>query len=302
MKKKPAEDLTPDLRERLSMAPLDRGPDVTEVSTYDQIEERAYRVQALLVRLGIPLHRDSDLSTLLRGVARVAKDFREGSPQHEAEALVKAAEANRIASAILEVGEEPAARECLRRMTSGPMNNSVRGAAPGKDAFWEIELTAYLRSKGLAASLAEPDVVVEVFGERYPLACKKIHSEKGVETQVRRGVQQLERFGALGLVALSIDQLTPPSSIFVSTDTRTAGDHLAAINRDFIERNRPRLERFVSDRRCHGLLVMNNVVADLQENSPRLNSMSGTTIWTLSGPYHPTSPSFAEIVRVLKTR
>src|SRR5690606_16882739 len=111
---------------------------------------------------------------------------------------------------------------------------------------------------------SDPDLVINLACERYPVACKKIHSERGVEAQMRKGVQQLARFGAPGLVAFNADDLTPANSIFVSRDTRTAGDHLADLNRDFVDRNQRVLERYVADGRCHGILVTTSIVADLQ--------------------------------------
>lgn len=143
-------------------------------------------------------------------------------------------------------------------------------------------------------------LVITIGSERYPVACKKVHSERGVEAQMRKGVKQLAAFGAPGLVAFDVSDLTPANSIFVSTDTRTAGDQLADINRDFVARNQRKLDRFVADGRCHGVLVTTSVVADLAASAPGLNNFSQTTIWTLSPPHQPTSPTFHAIVAQLQ--
>lgn len=115
-----------------------------------------------------------------------------------------------------------------------------------------------------------------------------------------RGVKQLERFGAPGIVAFNIDELTPARSIFVSPDTRAAGDRLSELNRDFVDRHQRVLERFIADGRCHGVLVAISVVADLESARPRLNTFTQTTIWTLSPPHGPTVPSFTTIINALQ--
>lgn len=281
-------------------SPIDRGVDFTEVSTYEEIAAKGRSVRCLLTELGIHLHRDSALSLLLREADRVAQDFEHGRELHSTDGLLRAAHANRVTSAILEVGRDPGARQCLRRMTGGTMDLAERTSSQGKDALWEIELAEKLRKLGFAAELSEPDIVLDVGGERYPVSCKKIYSERGVEAQMRKAVHQLARFGAAGLVAFNIDDLTPARSVFVSANARVAGDRLAELNRTFIDRNQRVLERFVADSRCHGVLVTTNVVADLTSTRPRLNSFSQTTIWTLATPHGPKSSAFSEVVHRLR--
>jgi hypothetical protein len=280
---------------------IDRGVDIQEVSTYVEIASKGQSVRELLSDLGIRLHRDSALSVLLREADRVARDFACGRPLHSKDALIHAAHANRVASAILAVGREPGALECLRRMTGGVLNLLERSTSAGKDALWEIELIGKLRMLGLPAEPAEPDIVIKSLGERYPVSCKKVHSERGVEAQMRKAVKQLERFGAPGLVAFNIDDLTPARSVFVSPNARAAGDRLAELNRAFVDRHQRVLERFVVEGRCHAVLITTSVVADLMSTEPRLNTFSQTTIWTLSDPHGPTSPAFTSIVRQLRT-
>lgn len=277
-----------------------RGPDFALVSTYDEIAASAQAVRALLDELNIRLHRDSALGKMLRDAERVARDFREGNPLHEPGEPLRIGHANRVSSAILDVGRDAGARECLRRMTGGGLELAARGPAQEKDALWEIELAAWLRRHGLPVDFAEPDLVIDIANERYPIACKKVHSERGVEAQMRKGVKQLAAFGAPGLVAFDVGDLTLANSIIVRPDSRTAGDHLADLNREFIVRNERRLERYIADGRCHGVLVTTSVVADLEASAQRLNNFSQTTVWTLPAPRQPTAPAFHAVVAQLQ--
>ena len=277
-----------------------RGPDIQLTSTYDEIAALSQQVLDLLAQEKIKLHRDSALAKLLREAKHQAATYRTNEPLADVEGLVRTAHANRVASAILSVGLEPGARECLRRMTSGTLDLSARTTSHGKDALWEIELAYQLKRNGFKVEITEPDLVVDVFGERYPIACKKIYSPKGVEAQMRKGVKQLTNFGAPGLVAFNIDDLTPAHSIFVSPDARVAGNHLADMNRDFIDRHRRVFDRHVADGRCHGVLVTTNVVADLQQEKTRLNTYAQTTLWTLSMLHTPKSQAFHAVVAQLQ--
>ena len=77
-------------------------------------------------------------------------------------------------------------------MASNDMNLSERRPSRGKDALWELDLLSFLRRRSIETVLREPDIVANFgFGD-YPIACKKVYSEKGVETQMRKGVQQTD--------------------------------------------------------------------------------------------------------------
>lgn len=277
-----------------------RGADIQLTSTYDEIAALSQQVLDLLTQEKINLHRNSALGVLLREAKRQAATYSANEPLEDFAGLVRTAHANRVASAILGLGREPGARECLRRVASGTLDLSDRTTSHSKDALWEIELAYLFKRNRFKVEIAEPDLVINVSGERYPVACKKIYSEKGVEAQMRKGVKQLTKFGVPGLVAFNIDDLTPEHSIFISIDARVAGDHLANMNRDFIDRHRRVFDRYVADGRCHGVLVTTNVVADLQKAQQRLNTYAQTTIWTLSMPHTPKSQAFHLVVAQLQ--
>ena len=260
------------------------GLDIEEVASDEQVIHRCHEVRELLASRNIRLHRDSELSKLLRDADQVARSSLDKQPSRRTRQLVRAAYANRVASAIVSVGKDEAAWACLKRMSRHSIDPLKRTRSQAKDAVWEIELAAVLRRLGLTSNLAEPDLVIDVAGESYPIACKKVYSEKGVEARMRSGISQLEAFGAPGLVAFNLDDLAQEDSFFVSQDPRSAGDNLAALNRQFVDRHAHRLSRFVLDGRCHGVLVTTSVVVDFKHVMPGVSTYSQSTIWT---PYEP---------------
>lgn len=127
-----------------------------------------------------------------------------------------------------------------------------------------------------------PDILADFgFGD-YALACKKVYSEKGVDAQMRKGVKQLSAFGGIGLVAFNIDDLVPGNVLLQTRSQTDASDFLANLNRSFIDRHQAKLQRFVIEGRCDGVLVATSVLADIADSSARFNNFLQVTIWTLS--------------------
>ena len=220
---------------------------------------------------------------MLREAEKLAFDWEQGRREGGIQDLISAAHANRISEAVLAVVGEPDAEQCLRRMADKSVNLSSRTPSQGKDALWELDLLSFMRRRGVTAILKDPPDILADFGfGDYPLACKKVYSEKGVEAQMRKGVKQLSGFGGAGLVAFNIDDLVPESVVLQSRSQNDASDFLANLNRSFIERHQMRLQRFVTEGRCDGVLVATSILADIANSSQRFNNFLQVTIWTLS--------------------
>lgn len=259
-------------------------PRPIRVSTYEEVAGRAKFVRALLAGKNICIHRDSALGTILREAEKLAENWVAGRTDGGIRQLVNAAHANRIAEAIEMTSSEPTVNEALRRMAGNDMNLSGRSPSQGKDALWELDFVSFLRRRNVIARLEDPpDIVAQFdFGD-YAIACKKIYSERGVEAQVRKGAKQLSRFGGAGIVAINIDDLVPEDALLQSATQDHAGDFLAKFNGDFIERHRARIQRFVIDGRCDGVLVSTTVLSDIVRSDPRFNLCTEATMWSVEG-------------------
>lgn len=273
-----------------------------QVTTYEQIAERAGRVRALLARLGIEFHRDSAFSKMLREAEKLDADWkakRSGSIRN----LVNAATAQRILEAMLGSELDPGSVECFKRIAKSEMDLSFREKSKGKDVLWELDLAAAMKQKGLSVQLVDPpDIVLDIRGTGYPIACKKTYTEAGAESQVRRGAQQLDKFGVPGLVALNLDDLVPEDSILESKTSEGASEYLDAFNKTFIEKNRQKFERFIAAGRCDGILVSTTTISDLADASTRFNIITETTLWTLANIKSATSDRLAYLANAMGAR
>lgn len=251
--------------------------------TYAEVAGKAQRARDLLVELGIRMHRDSALAKLLREAESLDREWAIGQDAGGMRRLVNAAHTNRIADAMQEARSDLGALECIKRMAGNSMDLSRREPSQGKDALWELDLASFLKRRGIEVSHVDPpDLLAEFSFGAYPVACKKIYSERGVEGQVRKGAKQLKRHGSSGLVAINIDDLVPDDALLRSASQANASDFLARFNHDFIDRHQTRLQRFIVDKRCDGILVSTTVLTDIVQSSPRFNTHTQVTLWTLS--------------------
>lgn len=265
-------------------------------STYSEIATRSQQLREVLADRKVRFHRDSTLGKLLRDAEALSREWDEGNQTQPFRRLVNAAHANRIAEAILAVRNDDDAQQCLSRIAGNDVNLSGRTQSQGKDHLWELDLLFTFRCHGFEGKLVDPpDIVIDLLGSPFPIACKKIYSEKGVEAQLRKGVKQLARHGTGGLVALNIDDLVPDDTILRSRDRREASEFLHVFNESFVERHRIVLQRFVKDGRCEGILVSTAVLADLQNSKPQFNLITESMLWTLDSLSADTAVRFAEL-------
>jgi hypothetical protein len=253
------------------------------VWTYQEVSSVVDQAWAALSARGITPHPMSTLAELFNQARKLANNWEScGSDDNYLDRLIDLNHANRIAMAILTVEADPAAVDCLKRVAKNSVDLSKREISQGKDALWEIELLWRLRGRGVKADLRDPLDIVADFGfGSYALACKKVYSEKGVEMQVRKGAQQIERSGIPGIVAINIDDLAPANSLVAMRKIEDAMDFLASFAKAFLDRHQLRTQRFVLDGRCDGLLVSISTPGDIEMSSPRFNNITQTMLWTL---------------------
>ena len=280
----------------------DRKDPPDQTWTYQQVAEKAAATRDAIAGLGIKMHRDCALSKLLKEAEALARDWEAGrSGENWINRLMAAAHSNRISDAIAACLPDTGAVECIRRMCSNGLDISGRDPSRGKDALWELDLAGFMKRRGVSTIHEDPPDLIADFGfGPYPIACKKIYSERGIESQVRNGAKQLERYGRPGLVAINFDDLAPANALLQSQTQISASDFLAKLNHEVIERNQARLQRFIVDGRCDGILVSTTTLADIVNSTTRFNTHTQTTLWTLSSIGEEQSDRIARIRSALE--
>ncbi len=190
----------------------------------------------------------------------------------------------RIADSVLELSNDSSSTELLRRIAGNPIDLSARsGHSQAKDALWELELLTLFRRCGINARSAEPDILLNIEGDNYALACKKVYSVRGIEAQVRKGTKQISKSGYPGLVALNIDELVPADSILECVTLASGMEHLAIFVRNFVNAQRQSLERFIQEGRCDGIMFTVSCPLGTENSLPRFLNARSSLIWHDTG-------------------
>jgi hypothetical protein len=115
----------------------------------------------------------------------------------------------------------------------------------------------------------------------YGIACKKVYSEKSVDGQFSKGLQQLVPYSGAGLIAFNLDDLES-EDLLPFTTKKDASDHLHRLNVAFMERHRLRFQDAVIAGRCDGVWISTCVQANVAGLSPRFNRITENTLWTVA--------------------
>jgi len=191
---------------------------------------------------------------------------------------------DRIADAILPLRNVPGREKYLNALTSGELDCFSRQSSYAKNIFWEVELWSILRRSCPSASLKDPpDIVLNLSGGTLGVSCKKIFSENNVEKVLSQAVGQVETDFDVGVVALSLDELTPPDTI-LCVRNQTEMDRLLHKHTDeFLARHERHFRKYLSSGRLVSALVSVSVIAHVLDWKVQFNNARASVAWTIPG-------------------
>ena len=191
-------------------------------STYLEIKEKANRVAQLYLTHGIDLDPQCGLAQLISASQNLS-DAWFCNRRLDVVDLVRAGFMQQVADNVLPLAGIPGIARELRRLTSGTLDNLDRNRSIAKNALWELEMLAYVRSCGVSAELAEPpDLMMALPAAEIGVACKRMYSVKNFSKVLSEGVQQINASGHAGLIAVNLDELLPARQMLKLKDA----DHL----------------------------------------------------------------------------
>jgi hypothetical protein len=246
--------------------------------TFEQLADLAKNVRALFTNRNICIKPLSTLGRLLQHVDSIAAQWASGLGQ-DVTAMIDAITAMRVTEAILSAQGECMADTCYRRIAKKDVDLFSPEPSQGKDALWELQLLQILKSRGMNATLAEPDIMATVGSFEIPVACKKIYSEKNLENQLRSAGTQLAKFNAGGIAALNLDAQVPKDHLIVSTSSVSASSTLVKVAYDFLGKHQTLIRRLISDGKFDAVLVSVSCPMDNRMLRPRFNVGTETLLW-----------------------
>jgi len=198
--------------------------------------------------------------------------------------LFKVLHLDRVADAILALQDQPERVKYLRELISGSINFFERRPSRAKDIFWELELWSRLRQKLTTVYLQEPpDIVMDFDGSTIGIACKKLYSEKHVQSVLSEAVAQIEDKFAFGVVAINLDDLAPADRVLKVSSENKMAETLQEFNADFIRRHDRHLRKYLSVGRIISALISTTVVVDIVNAKPQFNNTFQWMVWTIPG-------------------
>lgn len=255
----------------------------SSATSFVEVARRANELRQMFLENGLELSAQCDLVKHIEHAVRLADSQQRRDAKMSFADLFGAMQAERIAQAVLPLKSRAGCARYLHRLRRGNMNLLMRTPSEAKAILWELELWSTFRRLAMDASLAEPDVVVRFGRTRVGIACKKIFSEENVAKTLSTAVAQIERNNDVGGIALNLDDLAPPDSIYAAATGDRIAQGLRAFINEFIARHETPLRRYLASGRAVFALVSIGMIGHSKNEHPAFNNFRQTVVWNIPG-------------------
>jgi len=254
-------------------------------NTYLQIKQKALALEQLYSDAGVLLSPSSDLARLITDAKGLSDSWLIDSIEKiQTTQLFRVGHLDRIAEAALPLRDVPARIGFLTALASGSLDLLERKKSKAKDTLWELELWAILKRRSFNAALEEPpDIVVDFQDFRIGIACKKLYSEKHVQSVLSKAVAQIEASFDFGIVAVNLDDLVPANMILQTPTQETMSRKIDDLNARFLRSHERHFRKYLASGRLISALVTTGVLADVYQARVRFNTARQSTVWTIPG-------------------
>jgi hypothetical protein len=250
---------------------------------HDALRNKIELIRHLYKNSNIQLNPTSQLYGLLESAGTLVDEWASGNSETTDMALLfKSLHVERISSAMQVLSSEDLKEKYLRDLLRGTLNFFEHEPSHAKSILWELEVCAKIRKSIPDTQLAEPDVVVNLQGQKIAIPCKKIFSEKGVSKVLSNAVSQFKNAFDFGIVALNIDDLIPAGRTLKARTFEELGDILHSMNMIFLAKHERHFEKYLSKSRIIAVIASTSLIADILDESPKFNNVLQWAIWTTS--------------------
>ena len=249
------------------------------------VKEKAKEIEVLYANAGLTISPACGLAQMIENAKTLADRWL--SNQTIDSSMIDvfyAIHLNRIAEAILPLHDVPNRKKYLKALTSGDIDCFSRQSSYAKNIFWEIELWSTLRRDCPSIYLQDPpDITLQLSGGTLGISCKKIYSENNVEKTLSEAVEQVEADFDVGVVALNLDDLTPPDTILRIRNKTEMDGFLQRHTDEFIARHERHFRKYLASGRIVSALISVNVIADVLDWKVQFNNARSAIAWTIPG-------------------
>jgi hypothetical protein len=180
---------------------------------YDETLRRVVHLKTALEQFGITLHPQSRVSLFERRLRRLGERGIDQAIRDHNFDWTEFTEGNRDVMELSFILEKlmplfpDEMKSALKGIISGAPLPSGDANTVARDIQFQLYVTARLAHSGFPLKLHEPDLVFAYEGSEYGIAAKRISSAKQLKRRIKEAVNQLEKAGLKGFIALSLDRM-----------------------------------------------------------------------------------------------
>ena len=246
-------------------------------SNHIEMQKDIEYLENLFTNSNVKINSQSDLFKLL-------KDVKENFSEINTEAtMVQVLYVSRIISAIKCLENFDDRKNYLYDLLNGSLDVLEHKPSRAKSILFELETLTHMQSFFKDSYLDEPDVVVPIDEYLVGVSCKKITSEKNLQSALSKGVKQIEMNSfEYGIVAINIDDLVPEKALLKANSSSEVLEILYKYNVNFIEKHKRHFLKYINDSRIFAVMVSTSIFADVESATPRFNTAFQRTAWTIT--------------------
>lgn len=209
------------------------------------------RLRNQFANAGVSLNPTSELAGAMERAARFARApaVESGNDDLFMRALIQGQYLDRVARACEGIRGMRDERQHLLQLKKGALDPGSRTPSPAKDKLFELELFSLLQERQLETTLSEPDITAGTPFGVASIACKRIYSRSNAQSQISRGVRQLNNSQGHKILALCLDDLFPPYSGISAESPKEASMHLVNLASEFLSVHQARIFNYFAKQR-----------------------------------------------------
>lgn len=243
---------------------------------HHQIHQQVDYIKKIFNEADVKINESSFLFLLLKDVKENFSEY--NNPL----TLFNALHVDRIATSLPCLENTTNKKKYLLDLLKGTLDFMEHKSSHAKSILWELDILTYIKPAFENAYLDEPDIVIPFLDGDIGISCKKITSEKNLQSVLSKAVSQVEKNAfEFGIVAINIDDLLPERKILQKKTHTEVMDFLHMVNMNFLNRNEHRFLKYFKKSRIIAVLVSTSIIADIENAKPQFNNTFQWTIWTI---------------------
>ncbi len=238
------------------------------------IADYALMVEDTFLKFGVGIPPSSEIGRIISFGKEYSESLRIGTDQSSwgqdkyREIMSGVLQLQIIASVVKFAGHRPEIQPMLRKLMKGSVDPTSIEHSKAKDFMFELQMLSLLDSGKINSELKEPDIVFELQGQQYAMACKTLYKSnnqsRSLENQLRKAKRQISISGLHGVVALAIQFVVRDRRLFLSSSEPDFGRIVSSESERFLKRYEDVIFRTLGGTKIFGVLLLHTTLVQLE--------------------------------------